>query len=104
VFFIVVPKTAPTTVTADHLGPRRAQVSWERIPMVDWQDSDITYIVNYRRSESTPETKVVKSSDSSAELENLYSNSNYTVYVFARNSVGDGTKSEIVSFKTNSCK
>ncbi|CAB4020177.1 phosphatidylinositol phosphatase PTPRQ isoform X1, partial [Paramuricea clavata] len=99
-----VPKTAPLNVIAVRLGPSKAQVRWEEIPKMNWQNSNITYIVKYKRSESTPETTEVKSSELSVELKSLNSNSNYTVYVFARNSVGDGKKSEIASFRTNSCK
>ena len=103
-FFIVVPKTAPTNVTAVPLGPHAAHVSWELIDKVDWQDSSINYTVEYSKSGSTPQTTVIGSSESSVKLTDLDFTSNYTVYVFANNSVGHGTKSEKVSFSTNSCK
>ena len=104
VFFIVVPKTAPTNVTAVRLGPHEARVSWGKIPKMNWQDSDITYIVKYKKSQSTPKTRVISSSKSNVELKELDFTSNYTVYVFARNCVGDSKESEKVSFSTNSCK
>lgn len=103
-FFIVVPKTAPTNVRANLLGPHEARVSWKVIDEVDWQDSSINYIVEYSKSGSTPQTTVIGSSESSVKLTDLDFTSNYTVYVFANNSVGHGTKSEKVSFSTNSCK
>ena len=105
VFLNLVPKITPTIEAAFHLGPFKARVSWKQLDTLHWQDSSIEYVINYhvKGDTSSAKKKVVGSSESSVELNELRQNTTYIVFVFAKNSVGT-SKSDGKIFSTNSCK
>ena len=104
-FLILVPKIAPKILKAVHLGPFEAHVSWVKIIKLDWQDSSISYVIefNVKGDTSPAKKKVVSSQDSTVVLSDLRQNTTYVVFVLAVNSVGT-KKSEAKFFTTNSCK
>ncbi|XP_028413448.1 tyrosine-protein phosphatase Lar-like isoform X5 [Dendronephthya gigantea] len=100
-----VPSGIPASVEAEHLGPFRARVKWKRIKKLDWQAASINYIVTYtleNGAKPEPHQKVVPSNELEVELSGLFENSTYSVHVLANNTVGDGGRSESVTFRTNS--
>lgn len=108
VFLNLVPKITPTIEAAIHLGPFEARVSWKQIDTLHWQDSRIEYVIKYQKyhvkgDTSSAKEKVVGSSESSVELNELRQNTTYIVFVSARNSVGT-SKSDGKIFSTNSRK
>lgn len=101
-FLILVPKIAPKILKAVNLGPFEACVTWEKIKKLDWQDSSISYVIEYNvKGDTSPAKKKVE--NSIVVLSDLRQNTTYVVFVLAINSVGT-KKSEAMFFTTNSCK
>ena len=103
VLFIAVPNAAPELISAYHLGPYDARVTWKPLNNLTWQSVSIIYVVTYQlvgdNNRATVESDVPQ-----VDLNRLNPNSSYTVTVLARNRVGDGIKSNQMEFMTNLSK
>ena len=98
--FYIVPNKAPNLISAYHLGPYSARVTWEPLNNLNWQAANIIYVVTYQlvgdNNRLTVESDVLQ-----VDLNGLNPNSSYTVTVLARNRAGDGMESNQMEFMTN---
>ena len=101
---ILVPERAPDDIKAVRQSPFKAKIEWRQIEKTEWRDSKIEYVVKYRLKYTESEYQEEVSSKSNVELNNLAENSTYTFSVYARNTAGNGPKSNEFTFSTNSCK
>ncbi|XP_046863649.1 phosphatidylinositol phosphatase PTPRQ-like isoform X3 [Xenia sp. Carnegie-2017] len=95
-----VPNKAPNLISAYHLGPYSARITWEPLNNLSWQAASIIYVVTYQlvgdNNRLTVESDVLQ-----VDLNGLNPNSSYNVTVLARNRVGDGIESNSMEVMTN---